>query len=82
MTKSQNPSKKPSHPYFGSGPCNKAPNWDIEKIKNSFISRSHRSTEGLKRLNEVISLMRVVLNIPDTYYLELNRSKAVNSVNT
>jgi phosphoserine aminotransferase len=80
MTQFKKPSKKPSHPYFGSGPCNKVSNWDVEKIKNSFICRSHRSAEGLKRLNEVVSLMRVVLNIPDTYFLGIIPGSATGAI--
>ena len=43
------PEKKPQNPNFSSGPCAKRPGWDISVLKNSLVSRSHRSKECKKK---------------------------------
>jgi len=57
------PSSKPSNPNFSSGPCSKRPGWDISVLKNSQISRSHRSKECKKKLNEVIVKSKQILKL-------------------
>ena len=65
------PSSKPSNPNFSSGPCSKRPGWDISVLKNSQISRSHRSKECKKKLNEVIVKSKQILKLPDSYTLAI-----------
>ena len=65
------PSSKPSNPNFSSGPCSKRPGWDISVLKNSQISRSHRSKECKKKLNEVIVKSKQILKLPDSYILAI-----------
>ena len=65
------PTNKPSNPNFFSGPCSKRPGWDISVLKNSQISRSHRSKECKKKLNEVIVKSKQILKLPDSYTLAI-----------
>ena len=65
------PSSKPSNPNFSSGPCSKRPGWDISVLKNSQISRSHRSKECKKKLNKVIVKSKQILKLPDSYILAI-----------
>jgi phosphoserine aminotransferase len=63
------PENKPLRPYFSSGPCSKRPGWKIENLSNAIIGRSHRSKVALKTINEVISLTKEILEIPEDYYV-------------
>ena len=65
------PSNKPSNPNFSSGPCSKRPGWNISVLKNSLVSRSHRSKECKKKLNDVIIKSKQILKLPDTYALAI-----------
>lgn len=61
------PSLKPSRPYFSSGPCAKPPEWSLDVLKGALLGRSHRSSEGKKRLLEVIDRTKKILSIPSDY---------------
>ena len=63
------PENKPLRPYFSSGPCSKRPGWKIENLSKAIIGRSHRSKVALKTINEVISLTKEILEIPEDYYV-------------
>ena len=63
------PENKPLRPYFSSGPCSKRPGWKIENLSKAIIGRSHRSKIALKTINEVISLTKEILEIPEDYYV-------------
>ena len=63
------PENKPLRPYFSSGPCSKRPGWKIENLSKAIIGRSHRSKIALKTINEVISLTKELLEIPEDYYV-------------
>lgn len=65
------PTIKPTNPYFSSGPCAKRPGWSLDVLKNALLSRSHRSSDGKKRLAEVIELHRAVLKIPADYKIAI-----------
>jgi len=65
------PNIKPKNPNFSSGPCAKRPGWDISVLKNSLVSRSHRSKECKKKLNDVISKSKKILQLPDSYSLAI-----------
>jgi phosphoserine aminotransferase len=63
------PENKPLRPYFSSGPCSKRPGWKIENLSKAIIGRSHRSKIALKTINDVISLTKEILEIPEDYYV-------------
>lgn len=61
------PTQKPARPYFSSGPCAKRPGWNVQVLENAFVARSHRSSEGKKRLADIIERHRKLLDIPADY---------------
>ena len=65
------PKNKPQNPNFSSGPCAKRPGWDISVLKNSLVSRSHRSKECKEKLNDVITKSKKILQLPDSYSLAI-----------
>ncbi len=67
MTEELRPERRPNSPLFSSGPCAKRPGWSPENLRNAFLGRSHRATEGKARLKAVIDEHRALLNIPDDY---------------
>jgi len=58
------PTNRPQSPAFSSGPCAKRPGWSPDILSGALVGRSHRSSEGRARLNEVIDLTRSVLGVP------------------
>ena len=58
------PTNRPQSPAFASGPCAKCPGWSPDIFSDALVGRSHRSSEGKARLNEVIELTRSVLGVP------------------
>lgn len=65
----QKPSTKPKNPCFSSGPTSKRPGFSLEALKNTAFGRSHRSKIGKTKIQEVISLSKEILGIPDDYIL-------------
>ena len=63
------PEKKPSNPYFSSGPCAKRPGWNSDIYSKAILGRSHRSKTALSRIKEVIDLTKLLLEIPDNFYV-------------
>ena len=63
------PEQKPSNPYFSSGPCAKRPGWNSDIYSKAIVGRSHRSTIALSRIKEVIDLTKLLLEIPDNFYV-------------
>ena len=63
----EEPTRKPSRPYFASGPCAKRPGWSVDALSGAFVGRSHRSSAGKARLGEVIERSRALLSIPSEY---------------
>ena len=63
------PEKKPSNPYFSSGPCSKRPGWNFDIYSKAVLGRSHRSKIALSRIKEVIDLTKLLLEIPDNFYV-------------
>jgi len=61
------PTARPARPFFSSGPCAKPPGWSSDVLKDAFLGRSHRATEGKARLAEVIDRTRDLLGIPADY---------------
>ena len=63
------PEQKPSNPYFSSGPCAKRPGWSSDIYSKAILGRSHRSKIALSRIKEVIDLTKLLLEIPDNFYV-------------
>lgn len=61
------PTVRPARPFFSSGPCAKPPGWTPDVLKDAFLARSHRASEGKARLAEVIDRTRDLLGIPADY---------------
>jgi phosphoserine aminotransferase len=61
------PTTRPVHPEFCSGPCAKRPGWSVSALKGALVGRSHRSKAGKARLQEVIERTRSLLGIPNDY---------------
>jgi len=59
--------QKPNNVNFSSGPCAKRSDWKLPSC--SLVGRSHRSSEGLSEIQEVINLQRKILSIPDDYFV-------------
>ncbi len=67
MTDNEKPNFRPSNPNFSSGPCAKRPGWTPAVLSNALIGRSHRSTLGKARIQELLDKTRMVLGIPHDY---------------
>ncbi len=63
------PEQKPSNPNFSSGPCAKRPGWNSDIYSKAILGRSHRSKVALSRIKEVIDLTKLLLEIPDNFYV-------------
>lgn len=65
------PDRKPRRPYFGSGPCAKFAHWKPDSLREAPVGRSHRSREGLSRIEDLLRLSRDILRIPPDYEIAL-----------
>jgi phosphoserine aminotransferase len=65
------PAVRPNNPNFSCGPCAKPPGWSLDALKSAVLGRSHRSSLGKNRLQEVIDRTRAVLNIPADYRIAI-----------
>lgn len=74
------PFERPQILNFGSGPCAKPPGWDLSHLKNGLMARSHRSVEGVERIQKVLHLLRLVLDIPENYKVTLISGSATGAV--
>ena len=63
------PERRPSRPWFSSGPCAKRPGWTVEALRGAFVGRSHRDPSGKARLGEVIDRSRELLGLPSDWRL-------------
>ena len=61
------PATRPANPRFSSGPCAKPPTFDVSKLANAALGRSHRAPIGKGKLKAAIDGTREVLGIPDDY---------------
>ncbi|MDD9726658.1 phosphoserine transaminase [Roseovarius sp. SK2] len=57
----------PANPRFSSGPCAKPPVFDLSKLADAPLGRSHRAAVGKAKLKAAIDGTREVLGIPDDY---------------
>lgn len=67
----EKPSLRPQRPYFGSGPTCKPPGWSVSWLEGALVGRSHRSKEGIARIQEVLEESRQILGIPSDYAIAL-----------
>ena len=63
----QQPAARPANPRFSSGPCAKPPTFDVTKLSNAALGRSHRAAVGKDKLKAAIEGTREVLGIPADY---------------
>jgi phosphoserine aminotransferase len=61
------PRGRPGNPCFGSGPTAKRPGWSLAALEAALVGRSHRSSAGKARLQEVLERSRALLNLPEDY---------------
>ncbi|QFT94816.1 Phosphoserine aminotransferase [Roseovarius sp. THAF9] len=61
------PATRPANPRFSSGPCAKPPVFDLSKLNDAPLGRSHRAAVGKAKLKAAIDGTREVLGIPDDY---------------
>tara|TARA_B100000787_G_scaffold46484_1_gene33368 strand:+ start:1952 stop:3103 length:1152 start_codon:yes stop_codon:yes gene_type:complete len=61
------PAARPENPRFSSGPCAKPPTFNVSKLADAPLGRSHRSAVGKARLKAAIDGTRQILGIPDDY---------------
>ncbi|WP_348656999.1 phosphoserine transaminase [uncultured Sulfitobacter sp.] len=57
----------PANPRFSSGPCAKIPTFDLIKLADAPLGRSHRAAPGKAKLLEAIETTREVLGVPADY---------------
>jgi phosphoserine aminotransferase len=63
------PTTKPKVPHFSSGPCAKRPGWAVANLEKACLGRSHRSSAGKAKLQDVIERSKKILGIPADYRL-------------
>lgn len=57
----------PANPRFSSGPCAKIPTFDLTKLADAPLGRSHRAAPGKAKLLKAIETTREVLGVPADY---------------
>ena len=63
----QQPATRPANPRFSSGPCAKPPTFELSKLADAPLGRSHRVAVGKAKLKGAIEGTREVLGIPADY---------------
>ena len=63
----QHPASRPENPRFSSGPCAKPPTFNVSKLADAPLGRSHRASVGKARLKAAIDGTCQILGIPDNY---------------
>ncbi|WP_137701311.1 phosphoserine transaminase [Marimonas lutisalis] len=61
------PATRPANPRFSSGPCAKTPTFELNKLADAPLGRSHRAAIGKAKLKAAIEGTREVLGIPANY---------------
>jgi len=67
MTNPAQPAKRPVNPRFSSGPCAKIPTFDLARLADAPLGRSHRAAVGKAKLKAAIDGTREILGVPDDY---------------
>ncbi|TMV04956.1 phosphoserine transaminase [Ruegeria sediminis] len=63
----ERPATRPANPRFSSGPCAKPPTFDLAKLADAALGRSHRAAVGKDKLKAAIEGTREILGIPADY---------------
>ncbi|SEO06216.1 phosphoserine aminotransferase apoenzyme [Salinihabitans flavidus] len=63
----QQPATRPANPRFSSGPCAKPPTFELSKLADATLGRSHRAAVGKDKLKAAIEGTREILGIPADY---------------
>ncbi|MGR3563436.1 MAG: phosphoserine transaminase [Heliomarina sp.] len=61
------PATRPANPRFSSGPCAKIPTFDLNKLADAALGRSHRAAVGKDKLKAAIEETRDLLGVPADY---------------
>jgi len=67
----QTPAARPVNPSFSSGPCAKPPAYDLSKLSDAPLGRSHRAAVGKAKLLAAIEGTREVLGVPEDYRIAI-----------
>ena len=67
MTVSAKPATRPGNPRFSSGPCAKPPTFELSRLADAPLGRSHRAAVGKARLKAAIDGTREILGVPHDY---------------
>lgn len=73
------PELKPLRPYFSSGPSAKFPGWSLDKLAGALVGRSHRSKEGVARIQLAIEKTRKILGVPEDYLVAITPGSATGA---
>lgn len=63
----ETPGTRPDNPRFSSGPCAKPPVFELSKLSDASLGRSHRAAVGKAKLKAAIEGTREILGIPEDY---------------
>lgn len=63
------PAAKPHSACFSSGPTKKRPNWNLSRLDQTHLGRSHRAKGPKSSLTSAIDRMSALLALPDDYRL-------------
>ncbi len=63
----EQPATRPANPRFSSGPCAKPPVYELIKLADAPLGRSHRAAIGKAKLKAAIEETRDILGIPADY---------------
>ena len=61
------PASRPANPRFSSGPCAKIPTFELSKLSDAALGRSHRAAIGKEKLKAAIEETRDLLGVPADY---------------
>ncbi len=61
------PATRPANPRFSSGPCAKIPTFELNKLSDAALGRSHRAAVGKAKLKAAIEETRELLGVPADY---------------
>ncbi|MEX0280974.1 MAG: phosphoserine aminotransferase, partial [Arenibacterium sp.] len=63
----ETPATRPVNPRFSSGPCAKIPTFELNKLSDAALGRSHRAAVGKSKLKAAIEETRDLLGVPADY---------------
>ncbi|MBO9467577.1 phosphoserine transaminase [Tropicibacter sp. R15_0] len=63
----EQPATRPANPRFSSGPCAKIPTFELNKLADAALGRSHRAAIGKAKLKAAIEETRELLGVPADY---------------